>query len=140
MQSKSLRIKPIHRKSLIISNGMFTFDLDHSKGQSRGKAIVYCEYFVNGDIGQILLLSIHRMLPVGFQFVYLCLTLTHSKGQSQGHELFDCEYLVNGDRPKLLLSIHSMSPVGFRLCIYIWLLSILNVKVKVMQSLTVNIS
>ena len=39
-----------------------------------------------------------RKLPIGFQIVYLHLTLAHFKGQSQGHAHFGCEYVVNGDR------------------------------------------
>ena len=51
---------------------------------------IYIYLFI-GQMGQILLLPIHRRLPIGFRLMYLHLTFANSKSQSQGHLQFDCE-------------------------------------------------
>ena len=50
------------------------------------------------QIGQTLLLPIHKKPHVTFRLAYLHLTLAHSKDQGHGHTHFDCEYLTNDDR------------------------------------------
>ena len=65
------------------------------------------------------------------------------KGKNQGHPNIDCEYLVNGDRTNIEIELptHRKSRLlAFEWCNYIWPWTILKVKVKVMQILTMNIS
>ena len=77
------------------------------------------------QIGQILLLPIHRKSPIGFRLVYLLLTLAYSKDQSQGHANFDCDYLINGDRydKHWYCQYIESGLLAFDWHIYIWLLS-----------------
>ena len=60
----------------------------------------------------------HRMSLIGFQLVYLYLTLAHSQGHIQGHVFFVYEYLKQWQIGQtLLMPIHRKSPIGFRLVI-----------------------
>ena len=49
------------------------------------------------DRGYMTILTNKKSL-IGFQMVYLHLTLAHPKGQSQCPANFECDYFVNSDR------------------------------------------
>ena len=81
------------------------------------------------QIGQTLLLPIHRKWPIGFRLVYLHLTLAQSKGQDQRLAYFDSKYLVKVVEMANITSIRK-SALTFDWHIYIWPWPILKVKVN----------
>ena len=65
--------------------------------------------------------------------VYLHFTFARYKGQNLGHAYFDREYLINGDRYDKCCYRRCIGSrlLAFEWYLYIWLWSILNMKVEV---------
>ena len=69
------------------------------------------------QMGQILLLPIHRKLPAVFRLVFQHLILSYFEGKNEGHTNFNCEYLAKRWQMSqtLILSKHMQSLIGFQL-------------------------